>query len=188
MEEKNRAVFVDRDGTLNEEVGYLSRMDQLKIFPRAVEAIRLVNASGMKAVVISNQSGIARGYFTEDFVRSVHDRINQLLGAEGARIDGFYVCPHHPVHGSGIYKRDCDCRKPKPGLLLQAAAEMNIDLARSYMIGDMLKDIEAGKKAGARGILVKTGYGSNIVRTDMPAYIAEDILDAVKWILREQQG
>jgi len=188
MEEKNRAVFVDRDGTLNEEVGYLSRMDQLKIFPRAVEAIRLVNARGMKAVVISNQSGIARGYFTEDFVRSVHDRINQLLGAEGARIDGFYVCPHHPVHGSGIYKRDCDCRKPKPGLLLQAAAEMNIDLARSYMIGDMLKDIEAGKKAGARGILVKTGYGSNIVRTDMPAYIAEDILDAVKWILREQQG
>ena len=188
MEEKNRAVFVDRDGTLNEEVGYLSRMDQLKIFPRAVEAIRLVNASGMKAVVISNQSGIARGYFTEDFVRSVHDRINQLLGAEGARIDGFYVCPHHPVHGSGIYKRDCDCRKPKPGLLLQAAAEMNIDLARSYMIGDMLKDIEAGKKAGARGILVKTGYGSNIVRTDMPAYIAEDILDAVKWILREQRG
>jgi len=188
MEKKNRAVFMDRDGTLNEEVGYLSRMDQLRIFPRAIEAIRLVNTSGMKAVVISNQSGIARGYFTEDFVRSVHDRINELLGAEGAWIDGFYVCPHHPVHGSGIYKLDCDCRKPKPGLLLQAAAEMNIDLARSYMIGDMLKDIEAGKKAGARGILVKTGYGSNIVRTDMPAYIAEDIFDAVKWILREQQG
>jgi D,D-heptose 1,7-bisphosphate phosphatase len=188
MDEKSRAVFMDRDGTINEEVGYLSRLDQLKIYPRAIEAIRLVNSSGMKAVVISNQSGIARGYFTEEFVRSVHDRINELLRAEGVRIDGFYFCPHHPVHGSGIYKRDCDCRKPKPGLLLQAAAEMNIDLARSYMIGDMLKDIEAGKKAGARGILVKTGYGSNIVRTDMPAYIAEDILDAVKWLLKDLQG
>ena len=188
MEEKNRAVFMDRDGTINEEVGYLSRMDDLKVYPRAIEAIRLINAAGMKAVVITNQSGIARGYITEDFVRSVHERINELLGAEGARIDGFYFCPHHPIHGNGIYKQDCNCRKPKPGLLLQAAAEMDIDLARSYMIGDMLKDIEAGKKAGAKGILVKTGYGSAIVRTDMPAYIAEDILDAVQWIMRDRQG
>jgi D,D-heptose 1,7-bisphosphate phosphatase len=188
MEEKCSAVFMDRDGTINEEVSYLSRMEQLRIYPQAYEAIRLINAAGMKAVVVTNQSGIARGYFTEDFVRSVHDRINELLGAEGARIDGFYICPHHPIHGNGIYKQDCNCRKPKPGLLLQAAAEMNIDLARSYMIGDMLKDIEAGKKAGARGILVKTGYGSNIVRTDLPAYIAEDILDAVQWIMRDRQG
>ncbi len=188
MEEKSRAVFMDRDGTINEEVGYLSRMDQLKIFPRAPEAIRLVNASGMKVVVTSNQSGIARGYITEEFVRGVHDRINELLQAEGARIDGFYFCPHHPVYGSGIYKQDCECRKPKPGLLLQAAVEMNIDLARSYIIGDMLKDIEAGKKAGVRGILVKTGYGENIVRTDMPAYIAEDILEAVNWLLKDLKG
>ena len=188
MGKKYRAVFMDRDGTINEEVGYLSRMDQLKIYPHAAEAIRLINASDMKAVVTSNQSGIARGYFTEEFVRSVHDRINELLQAEGARVDGFYFCPHHPVYGIGIYKQDCECRKPKPGLLLRAAAEMNIDLMNSYMIGDMLKDIEAGKKAGARGILVKTGYGVNIVRTDMPAYIAEDILDAVHWILKDLQG
>jgi D,D-heptose 1,7-bisphosphate phosphatase len=188
MEEKNRAVFMDRDGTLNEEVSYLSRMEQLRIYPQAYEAIRLINAAGMKAVVVTNQSGIARGYFTEDFVRSVHDRINELLGAEGARIDGFYVCPHHPIYGNGIYKQHCQCRKPEPGLLLQAADEMNIDLTRSYMIGDMLKDIEAGKKTGAKSILVKTGYGSNIVRTDMPAYIAEDILDAVQWIMRDREG
>jgi D-glycero-D-manno-heptose 1,7-bisphosphate phosphatase len=188
MEEKNRAVFMDRDGTLNEEVGYLSRMEQLRIYPQAYEAIRLINAAGLKAVVVTNQSGIARGYFTEDFVRSVHDRINELLGAEGARIDGFYVCPHHPVYGNGIYKQHCQCRKPEPGLLLQAADEMNIDLTRSYMIGDMLKDIEAGKKTGAKSILVKTGYGSNIVRTDMPAYIAEDILDAVQWIMKDREG
>ena len=187
MNGKHAAVFLDRDGTINEEVSFLSRMEQLKLFPQTPEAIRLVNAAGMKAVVVTNQSGIARGYFTEAFVRSVHDRINELLRADGAFIDGFYVCPHHPVYGNGIYKQDCDCRKPKPGLLLQAAAELDIDLARSYMVGDMLKDIEAGKKAGAKGVLVRTGYGVNIVRTDMPAYIAEDVLEAVQWILRDRE-
>jgi len=178
---------MDRDGTLNEEVSFLSRMEQLRLYPQTCEAIRLINRSGMKAVVVTNQSGIARGYFTEDFVRSVHERINEMLRAEGARIDGFYVCPHHPVYGNGIYKQLCNCRKPEPGMLLQAAGEMNIDLTQSYMIGDMLKDVEAGKKAGATTILVKTGYGSNIVRTDMPAYIAEDILDAVQWIIRDRE-
>jgi len=187
MSGKHAAVFLDRDGTINEEVNYLSRMEQLRLYPQTPEAIRLVNAAGMKAVVVTNQSGIARGYFTEEFVRSVHDRINELLRADGAFIDGFYVCPHHPVYGNGIYKQDCDCRKPKPGLLLQAAAELDIDLARSYMVGDMLKDIEAGKRAGAKGVLVRTGYGVNIVRTDMPAYIAEDVLEAVQWILRDRK-
>lgn len=188
MNGKHAAVFLDRDGTINEEVNYLSRMEQLRLYPQTAEAIRLINAAGMKAVVATNQSGIARGYFTEEFVRSVHDRINELLRDGGARIDGFYVCPHHPVYGNGIYKLDCECRKPKPGLLLQAAAELDIDLARSYMVGDMLKDIEAGKNAGARGVLVRTGYGSNIVRTDMPAYIAEDVLEAVQWIMRDRRG
>jgi len=188
MSEKHAAVFMDRDGTINEEVSFLSRMEQLKLYPQTAEAIRLINAAGMKAVVVTNQSGIARGYFTEDFVRSVHERINELLAAEGARIDGFYVCPHHPVHGQGNYKRDCDCRKPKPGLLMQAAREMNIDLARSYMVGDMLRDVETGKRAGAKAILVCTGYGANIVRTDMPAFIAEDILEAVRWILEDRKA
>ena len=188
MSETHAAVFMDRDGTINEEVSFLSRMEQLKLYPQTAEAIRLINAAGMKAVVATNQSGIARGYFSEDFVRSVHERINELLALEGARIDGFYVCPHHPLHGQGVYKRDCDCRKPKPGLLLQAAREMNIDLARSYMVGDMLRDVETGKRAGARGILVCTGYGVNIVRTDMPAFIAEDILEAVQWILEDRKA
>ena len=188
MDKKQGAVFLDRDGTLNEEVNYLSRMDQLRLFPQTVEAVRLINAAGMKAVVVTNQSGIARGYFTEDFVCRVHDRINELLAVGGARIDGFYVCPHHPVYGNGIYKQECSCRKPKPGMLLRAAAELNIDLSRSYMIGDMLKDIETGKKLGVKGILVRTGYGMNIVRTDMPAYIAEDILEAVQWILKDRKG
>lgn len=188
MEGPFSAVFMDRDGTLNEEVSYLSRMEQLRLYPQTLEAVRMINDAGMKAVVVTNQSGVARGYFTEEFVRSVHERINELLRAGGARIDGFYVCPHHPVYGNGIYKQDCACRKPKPGLLLRAAAELNIDLSRSYMIGDMLKDVEAGKTAGAKSILVRTGYGSNIVRTDMPAFIAEDILEAVRWIMRDRKG
>ena len=188
MEGKQGAVFMDRDGTINEEVNYLSRMEQLRLYPQTVKAVRLINAAGMKAVVVTNQSGIARGYFTEDFVRRVHDRINELLASGGARIDGFYVCPHHPVYGDGIYKQECSCRKPKPGMLLQAAEELNIDLTRSYIVGDMLKDIETGKKVGVKGILVRTGYGSNIVRTDMPAYIAEDILEAVQWILKDRKG
>ena len=178
---------MDRDGTINEEVSFLSRMEQLKLYPQTCEAIRLINAAKMKAVVVTNQSGIARGYFTEEFVRSVHERINELLRAEGAHIDAFYVCPHHPIHGQGIYKQDCECRKPKPGMLLQAAREMNIDLARSYMVGDMLRDVETGKNAGAKGILVKTGYGMNIVRTDMPAYIAGDIIEAVQWIMKDRE-
>ena len=178
---------MDRDGTINEEVGFLSRMEQLQLYPQSGEAIRLINAAGMKAVVVTNQSGIARGYFTEEFVRRINDRINEMLRAEGAHIDGFYVCPHHPIHGQGIYKQDCDCRKPKPGMLLQAAREMNIDLARSYMVGDMLRDVQTGKNAGAKGVLVKTGYGVNIVRTDMPAYIAGDILEAVDWIMKDRE-
>lgn len=187
MAEKYSAVFMDRDGTINEEVSFLSRMEQLKLYPQSGEAIRLINAAGMKTVVVTNQSGIARGYFTEDFVRGVHERLNEMLRAEGAHIDGFYVCPHHHIHGQGIYKQDCECRKPKPGMLLQAAREMNIDLARSYMVGDMLRDVQTGKNAGAKGILVKTGYGVNIVRTDMPAYIAGDILEAVQWILKDRK-
>ncbi len=183
----NIAVFLDRDGTINEEVGYLSRLDHLRLFPSVSEAIRLINESGMKAVVITNQSGVARGFFTEAFVETVHERINEILQEKGARIDRFYFCPHHPVYGNGPYKKACACRKPEPGLLFLASDEMDIDLTRSYVIGDMLKDIDAGKKVGAKGILVRTGYGQNITVTDKPVYIAEDILDAVNWILKDRK-
>lgn len=183
---KNPAVFLDRDGTINEEVGYLSRLDELKLIPGTSEAIRLINEAGMKVVVITNQSGVARGYFTEEFVETVHGRINEILQQKGARIDRFYFCPHHPVYGNGPYKKACSCRKPESGLFLRASKEMDIDLSRSYVIGDMLKDIDAGKRVGARGILVRTGYGRNITITDKPVYIAEDVLDAVKWILQDR--
>ncbi len=183
---KNSAVFLDRDGTINEEVGYLSRLDELKLIAGTPEAIRLINEAGMKVVVITNQSGVARGYFSEDFVETVHRRINEILREQGARIDRFYFCPHHPVYGNGPYKIACSCRKPESGLFLRASEELDINLSRSYVVGDMLKDIDAGKRVGARGVLVRTGYGQNISQTDKPVYIAEDVLDAVKWILQDR--
>ena len=185
--EKDRAVFMDRDGTINEEVGYLSRLEQLKLFSATFEAIRMINESGMKAVVITNQSGVARGFFSKDFIDTVHNRINEMLGEKDAFIDRFYYCPHHPTEGNGVYKTDCDCRKPEPGMLLKAAEEMDIDLSRSYMVGDMPKDIQAAMRAGVKGILVRTGYGENVTSAGSPVYIARDILDAVNWIMKDQK-
>jgi D-glycero-D-manno-heptose 1,7-bisphosphate phosphatase len=161
---KAAAVFLDRDGTINEEVGYLDSLDKLRMIPEAFEAIRLINQSGMKAVVISNQSGVARGYFDEAFVETVHARIQALLKEHKAWIDRFYYCPHHPTEGTGIYRTACPCRKPEAGLLIRASQEMGIDLARSYMVGDMPKDIEAAGKAGAKGIFVQTGHGVDHLR------------------------
>ena len=189
---KNIAVFLDRDGTINEEVGYLDSLDKLKIIPGAYEAIRLINESGMKAVVISNQAGVARGFFTEDFVKITHEHLQTALRQEGAYIDNFYHCPHHPTEGIEPYRQDCNCRKPAPGMLLRAAQDLNIDLTRSYLVGDRFRDMEAAKKVGVKGVLVKTGYGQELLQDDgpdeeteesKPDYIAADILEAVKWIL-----
>jgi D,D-heptose 1,7-bisphosphate phosphatase len=189
---KNTAVFLDRDGTINEEVGYLDRLDKFKVIPSAYEAIRLINESGMKVVVISNQAGVARGFFTEDFVKITHEHLETALRKKGAYIDKFYYCPHHPTEGIGPYRQVCNCRKPAPGMLLRAAQDLNIDLTRSYLVGDRFRDIEAAKKAGVKGVLVKTGYGQELLQDDgpdeateegKPDFIAADILEAVKWIL-----
>lgn len=165
MIEKQRwaAIFLDRDGTINEEIGYMDRMEKLRLIPGAAQAIRLINESGMKAVVVTNQSGVARGIFTESFVAETHARLGEMLRAEGAWIDAFYFCPHHPTEGRGAYLKICDCRKPSPGLILRAAAELHLDPARSYMVGDMPKDIEAGNRAGAQGVLVRTGLGEDAI-------------------------
>ena len=195
--EKNTAVFLDRDGTINEEVGYLDSIDKLKIFDNTAKAIRMINDSGMKAVVITNQSGVARGKFTEDFVRMVHACVQKALQEKGAFIDAFYYCPHHPTEGIGVYLQHCTCRKPEAGMLITASAEMDIDLAHSYTVGDMFKDIQAADKVGAKGVLVKTGYGLNTIEKELrsesagtiqPYYIAEDVLDAVKWILQDRMN
>lgn len=192
---KSIAIFLDRDGTINEEVGYIERLDRLKVIPAAFEAIRLINLSGLKAVVISNQAGVAKGLFPETFVQQTHEHLQKALHQKGAAIDGFYYCPHHPTEGSSPYRRICDCRKPAPGLFLQASREMHIDLSASCMIGDRYRDMEAAHRAGVKGVLVKTGYGTDVLENagpdqetpeGKPEFIAEDILQAVQWILRNR--
>ncbi len=191
---KNRAVFLDRDGVINEEVGYLDSLDKLKVMPGAYEAVRMINASGMKAVVISNQSGVARGLLTEAFVQETNDSLQRDLLQRGAFIDNFYYCPHHPSEGVEPYRRICNCRKPAPGMLLQAARDLNIDLTMSYFVGDRFIDMETARNVGAKGILVRTGYGDGLLRNDgpdratpenTPEFIAADILEAVQWILKD---
>jgi D-glycero-D-manno-heptose 1,7-bisphosphate phosphatase len=192
---KITAIFLDRDGTINEEVGYLDNQDKLKMIPAAYEAIRLINSSGLKAIVVTNQSGVAKGFFTEKFVRQTHEIIQAALLEKKASIDKFYYCPHHPTEGTGIYLQNCNCRKPLPGMLLQAAHDLDIELGNSYMIGDTYRDMEAAKKVGVKGILVKTGYGREVLQNvdpdaatagNNPDFVAEDILEAVKWIMKDR--
>ena len=153
-------MFLDRDGVLIEEVEYLARPEQIRLIPGAAAAVRRANRAGWRVVVVSNQSGVARGLFPESVLSDIHRTISARLFEEaGAVIDGFYYCPHHPTEGQGGYRMECECRKPKPGMLLRAAGELGIDLAESWMIGDRLTDLQAGAAAGCRTILVRTGYG-----------------------------
>lgn len=186
---------MDRDGTVCEEVGYVNHLSRIRLLARSAEAIRRANDAGFQTVVVTNQAGVARGYFDEHLVDEVHDRVREMLGEGGARLDGLYYCPHHPEVGPPPYRKACDCRKPRPGMLLRARDEMGIDLVRSYMIGDSVRDIEAGHRAGATTVLVLTGYGRGELEyqspgwTVKPAHVADDLLDAVSWILaREAQA
>jgi D-glycero-D-manno-heptose 1,7-bisphosphate phosphatase len=194
--EKNAAVFLDRDGVINEEVGYLDNLDKLKIIPSAYEAIKLINESGMKAVVISNQAGVARGLITEEFVQKTNNYLQISLRERGVYINNFYYCPHHPTEGEEPYRQVCECRKPSPGMFMTAARDLNINLELSYMVGDRFLDMEAARKAGVKGILVRTGCGKELLQDDgpnkatpenKPDFIAVDILDAVRWILKERK-
>lgn len=164
-------VFLDRDGTLNEEVHYLHRTGDLKLLPGAAEAVARFNKAGYRVIVVTNQAGVARGYYTEEDVKRLHSYLNGELVKSGAHIDGFYYCPHHPEHGIGEYKKDCACRKPGTGMLEQAAADLpaGIDKARSVMIGDKLIDTEAGHRFGIKSILVGTGYGAEIRKSQTEA-------------------
>lgn len=175
------AVFIDRDGTLNVEKNYLHRWEDWEWIPGAVDAIKRLNAAGYAVIVTTNQAGIARGYYTEADVLALHQRVDANLKAHGGRIDAFYYCPHHPQHGE---VRACDCRKPEPGMLVQAAREHNLDLAHSFIIGDKAADVLAGLNAGVTPILVLTGYGQ-AEQQEVPAatFIARDVAAAVDWIL-----
>jgi D-glycero-D-manno-heptose 1,7-bisphosphate phosphatase len=182
-----RAVFLDRDGTLIEEIGYLDRLDGIDIFPFSIDAVRLLNRAGFAVVVATNQSGVARGLFDEAFVATVHDRLSHSFAAGGARIDAFYYCPHHPEGSVEAYRAACDCRKPKPGLFRCAARDLDLDLAHSFVVGDRLNDIDAGRAIGARSVLVRTGYGASASDATHAAAsaVAGDLAGAVSWILRQ---
>lgn len=185
----NKAVFLDRDGTVNEEVGYLSDLRQLKLIPGAGAAIKLLNDAGFKVVLVTNQSGVARGYFPESFVQETHELLTRLLSSEGAQLDGIYYCPHHPKSGSSHYTRECDCRKPATGLLRRAAADLGLDLQNSFMVGDKWIDVELGQRAGCRSILVRSGHAhddpGNLRPSPVkdPDFIAHDLAEAASWIL-----
>jgi D-glycero-D-manno-heptose 1,7-bisphosphate phosphatase len=186
------AVFFDRDGTLTEEVGYVNHPDRLSLIPGAAEAVALLNRAGVPAILATNQAGVARGYFTEEMVIRVLDRLEELLGRLGARLDALYYCPHHPTVGPEPYRTSCDCRKPKPGMLLRGAEAFGLDLARCYVVGDKISDVGFARTAGAKGVLVLTGYGrgERDFQRDQwkvtPDFVAEDASEAVRWILREE--
>lgn len=157
-----KVIFLDRDGTLNEEVNYLHRKEDLKILDGVPEALRMLKEHGYKLVVVTNQAGVARGYYAEADVEELHRYMNGLLKPLGAEIDAFYYCPHHPEHGIGKYKAVCRCRKPETGMFEMAEQEFEVDKAASWMIGDKLIDVQAGKNYGVKTVLVGTGYGAEI--------------------------
>ena len=195
-----KVVFLDRDGTMNVEVNYLHRKEDLKLIDGTAEAVRLLNEAGYKVIVITNQAGVARGYYTEADVKILHDYMNEVLERDGAHVDAFYYCPHHPEHGIGLYKKKCHCRKPETGMFEMAERDLpeGIDKVHSYMIGDKRIDAQAGKNFGVTGVRVGTGYGAKEHAEDRAAGLikedgscpaggydayAETLLDAVRGIL-----
>jgi len=153
------AILFDRDGTLAHEVGYVNHVSRFALYPYAAEAVRAANRAGFLAAVVTNQAGVARGYFPESLVQEVHARMRGAIEEAGARVDAIYYCPHHPATGAPPYRQDCDCRKPRPGMARRAEAELGADLSCSWVVGDRFSDLELAWAVGARGALVKTGYG-----------------------------
>ncbi len=190
--EKRRAIFLDRDGTVSYEVGYVNHPSRYDIMPGSAGAIKKINQSDFLAVLVTNQAGVARGYFTEELILKVHDKLKKLLAEEKAYLDALYYCPHHPDMGEAPYRQDCDCRKPKPGLLQKAEKELHIDLSRSYIIGDSIKDIVTGFRVNMPGVLVLTGYGKGEYEYHSskwnvhPVHVADDLTAAVNWILSRE--
>jgi len=182
------AVFLDRDGTLSEERGYIDRLELLEIFPWTSDAIRLLNRAGFAVVVITNQSAIGRGIIDVPFLQTVHDAFDRHLARAGARIDRYYFCPHHPDARLPAYRMVCRCRKPEPGMIEQAIREMGLDPAQSFMVGDRLIDVACGHAAGVRSLLVRSGHSAHRVEASPglsePDAILNNLMEAVGWILR----
>ncbi len=186
------AVFLDRDGTVSHEVGYVNHVDRFRIYPWSAAAIRNLNEAGLPVFVITNQSGVARGYFPEELVKEVNRLLVRSLADHGARLDGIYYCPHHPEGREHAFRMACDCRKPMPGLLNRAARDHDIDLAASFIVGDRYLDLETGFLVGARGVLVLSGYGKGEFLYQAaewprpPDHVATDLAEAAEWILANQ--
>ena len=184
---KYPAVFLDRDGTIIEEVHYLNSLDNIQFFKGCYKSLRKLITAGYKLIVVTNQSGIARGKFSEKFVKETHSHISRLLVKHGVHLSGIYYCPHHPDGKVARFARECTCRKPNTGMLIKAEKEHKLDLSKSFMIGDHIKDILFGNREGLKTILVKTGHGLTELKNQEswrvnPDFIAEDIVDAVAWI------
>jgi len=182
-----RAVFLDRDGTLIRNHHYGCNPDRIQLLDGVVEGLRLLQGEGYLLIVVTNQSGIARGFFTEDQLEVMHRRMAELLRRRGVHLSAFYHCPHHPDGVVPAYSVACGCRKPRPGLVLRACSDFKIDPASSWFIGDILDDVEAGKRAGCRSILLDVGSeGEPECPERVPDYVASDFLDAVRHLLEKQ--
>ncbi len=196
MEQNNeqRAVFLDRDGTIIEEMGYINHFSRIRIFPFAVQAVRLLKDAGWKVVVVTNQAGVARGYFSETELNEMNNWMLDRFARQGAELDALYYCPHHPREGLEKYRMDCNCRKPKTGLIEKAAADLKIDVSRSWIVGDRFSDIELGRRAGMKSVFVLTGYGIGEytrykgalpVKAD---FIFNDVLQAAQFIVKNKNA
>ena len=187
MGRREVAAFLDRDGTIIEEVGYLDRPERIELFPWTVDAIRALNRAGIQVVMISNQSGVARGFFDESTVETIHRRLATMLEAGGAVINAYYYCPHHPHGTVPAYACVCECRKPAAGLVERAVRELGVDPRQSFTVGDRWLDVALARTVGARGILVRTGYGR--IEEARPASgvqadaIVNNLIEAVGWML-----
>jgi D-glycero-D-manno-heptose 1,7-bisphosphate phosphatase len=183
------AVFLDRDGTICEEVGYVNHLDRIRLFPWSAEAIRKLNKAGLPVIVVTNQSGVGRGYFSEDLVKQANVKIAMELASRDARLEAFYYCPHHPTATLEEYRKTCRCRKPATGMMEEAAKRFNLDLKSSYVVGDSYRDAQLAFNSGASSIMVMTGYGKGEYEHHrrswprMPDMIAETLLEAAERIL-----
>ncbi|BDQ01773.1 HAD family hydrolase [Ignavibacterium sp.] len=187
----NRAIFLDRDGTLNDDPGYLGDPEQVVLLPTVGEALSILkNQFNFLLIVVSNQSGVARGLITEEDVKNVNKRINELLSNYNVSIDEFYYCTTHPDFNSD---EECQCRKPSPKMLIDASEKFDVDLTKSYLIGDNVADIESAFNAGCKAILVKTGYGLESInvlqkQNKFPSFVAENLMDAANFIIKDISG
>lgn len=189
----DKIIFLDRDGTINKEDGYITKPDQIRLYDGTITALKMLREMGYRIVIVSNQAGVGRGLLTEAALREVNAALLDILKAHGIEIERLYYCPHHPDAIVPEYKKDCECRKPKIGMIMRAAQELGVNVEGAYMIGDKLTDMELAYNFGGRGILLLTGYGNEELKKlnpqkHNPAYIGKDILDAVNWIETHPQN